>query len=70
MPTQNAKTKPQAGHDIVTTTTVQLIGVAVFTLMAGINDDMGSVVVVIMWGIALGWFLLHTTDFAKMVKAL
>lgn len=64
------KPSTQPGHDLLDTTAVQLIGVAVFTLLAGVSDDMGSVVVVIMWGIALGWFLLHTTDFANMVKDL
>lgn len=60
----------QPGNDIVTTTAVELVGVAVFTMLAGISDDMGSVMVVIMWGILLGWFLLHTTEFGNMVKAL
>lgn len=62
--------KKQTGNDVVTTTAVQLIGVAVFTMLAGISDDMGSVMVVIMWGIFLGWLLLHTTELGKMVKAL
>lgn len=65
-----AKPKKQAGHDVVSTTAVQLIGVAVFTMLAGISDDMGSVMVVLMWGIFLGWLLLHTTELGNMVKAL
>lgn len=63
-------TKTQPGRDIVTTTAVELIGVAVFTFLAGINDDMGTVVVILMWGFALGWALLHTTQLGNMVKAL
>jgi hypothetical protein len=65
-----AKPKGQVGNDVVSTTAVQLVGVAVFTMLAGINDDMGSVMVVIMWGILLGWLLLHTTELGNMVKAL
>lgn len=64
------KPKSQTGHDVVTTTAVQLIGVAVFTALAGVSDDMGSVMVVLMWGIFLGWLLLHTTELGNMVKAL
>lgn len=64
------KQSSQPGHDLLDTTAVQLVGVAVFTLLAGVSDDVGSVMVVIMWGIALGWFLLHTTQLADMVKHL
>ena len=63
-------TKSQPGHDLVTVTFVQLLGVAVFTMMAGISDDMGSVMVVIMWGIFLGWLLVNTSELQKMVGAL
>lgn len=65
-----AATKAQPGHDIVTVTGVQLLGVGIFTIIAGINDDIGGVMVVIMWGIFLGWLLLHNTELQKMVKAL
>lgn len=60
----------QPGWDITDTTLVSLLGVALFTVMAGFSDDMGKMMVVIMWGIVLGWALLHTTDLANMVKAL
>lgn len=60
----------QAGHDLVDTTAVQLLGVGLFTILAGANDDLGDVMVVIMWGIFLGWLLIHTNQFATMVKAL
>jgi len=65
-----AKAVKQPGSDIVITTAIELLGVGVFTILAGVSDDMGSVVVVIMWGILLGWFLLHTSEFSKMVGSL
>jgi hypothetical protein len=65
-----AKPKSQQGHDVTTTTFVGLFGTAVFTMMAGISDDMGSVMVVLMWGFLLGWMLLHTDQLGTMVKAL
>lgn len=65
-----AKPKKQPGNDIITVTFVELVGVAVFTMLAGVSDDMGSVMVVLMWGILLGWMLLHTTELGNMVKAL
>lgn len=64
------KQAKQPGNDIVITTAVELLGVGVFTILAGVSDDLGQVMVVIMWGILLGWFLLHTTEFAKMVGSL
>lgn len=60
----------QTGHDIVTTTAIELIGVALFGILAGISDDMGSVMVVIMWGILLGWLLLNTAELGNLVKGL
>lgn len=63
-------TTQQPGNSVVITTAVELLGVGVFTILAGISDDMGEVMVVIMWGIVIGWFLLHTSDFSKMVSAL
>lgn len=63
-------TKAQPGHDIVVTTAVELVGVGLFGILAGVSDDMGTVMVVIMWGILLGWLLTHTTDLGNMVKAL
>lgn len=57
-------------HDIVTTTFVGLLGVGVFTFLAGLNDQMGTLVVILMWGFFLGWALLHTSELGDMVKAL
>jgi hypothetical protein len=60
----------QPGNSLVITTAVELLGVGVFTLLAGISDDMGALMVVIMWGIVLGWALLHTNELSNMVKGL
>jgi hypothetical protein len=60
----------QPGHDFAVTTAVELLGVGLFTLIAGISDDVGEVMVVIMWGIVLGWLLLHTSDLQNMVNKL
>jgi hypothetical protein len=60
----------QAGHSIVATTAVELIGVALLAILAGMSDDMGKVMLILMWGFVLGWFLLHTSQFAGMVKHL
>lgn len=61
-------TTNQNGHSIVVTTTVELIGVAVFAVLAGMNDDLGNVMVVIMWGVVLGWLLLNVTLFSSWVS--
>lgn len=67
MPPAKQKQPKQPGSDLVNTTLVQLLGVALFTILAGLNDDMGMVIVVLMWGFLLGWMLLHTTELATMV---
>lgn len=59
--------KNQPGWSITTTTLVQLLGVALFTILAGVNDELGTVVLILMWGFLLGWMLLHTTELATMV---
>lgn len=58
----------QTGHSIVVTTTVELIGVAAFTALAGMDDDLGKVLVVIMWGVTLGWLLLNITTFTGWIN--
>lgn len=60
----------QAGHDITTTTFVELLAVLVFTVLAGMSDDLGKIMLILMWGFFLGWCLLHTSQLATMVKAL
>lgn len=60
----------QQGHSITTTTFVSLVGVALFAILAGMSDDMGKLMLIFMWGIVLGWALLHTSQLATMVKAI
>lgn len=65
-----ATTVTQPGNDITAVTLVSLLGVALFTIMAGFSDDMGKLMVVVMWGIVLIWAITHTTELANMVKVL
>jgi hypothetical protein len=60
----------QVGHDVVTTTLVSLAGVAVFAILAGMSDNMGKLMLILMWGFVLGWFLLNYSQFKTMVSAL
>lgn len=62
--------KPQLGRDIVTTTFVELVAVGLFAILAGMNDDAGKMLLVIMWGLVLLWMITHTGQLANMVKAL
>lgn len=59
-----------AGSELIATTAVQLLGVGIFAIIAGISDELGKVMVVIMAGILLGWLLLHTSQFAALVAKL
>ena len=58
----------QSGHDIVLTTAVELVGVALMGILAGINDDLGKVLVIVMWGFVLGWFILNSAQLKSMVS--
>lgn len=60
----------QQGRDIVTTTFIELVAIGLFAILAGMNDDAGKMLLVIMWGIVLLWMLTHTSQLATMVKAL
>ena len=60
----------QPGHDFVTTTFLELTGVALFAILAGMSDDMGRLMLILMWGFVLGWLLLHTSQLSSMVKKL
>ena len=55
-----AAAKRQPGNDIVVTTAVELIGLSLLTLLAGTNDQMGSIVVIVMVGFAIAWALANT----------
>jgi len=60
----------QTGHDVATTTFVDLVAVVLFAILAGMSDDMGKIMLILMWGFVLGWALLHTKQLQAMVKAL
>lgn len=62
--------KDQQGHDIVTTTFVELVAIGLFTIFAGMNDDAGKMLLVIMWGLVLLWLLTHTDQLKTIVKSL
>jgi hypothetical protein len=60
----------QPGYDVVTVTFVSLGGVALLSIFAGMSDDVGKIILIIMWGFMLGWLLLHTSELKTMVGAL
>lgn len=61
------KPTKQPGNDIVVTLTVELIGVSLLTLLAGVNKQVGSVVVIIMAGFMLLWLLDNSQSLSKWV---
>lgn len=61
------KLQPQPGADIIVTLTVELIGVGLLTLLAGVNKGMGSVVVVVMVGFLFVWLLINATNLQKWI---
>lgn len=62
------KQPKQPGNDVVVTTTVELIGVGLLTLLAGVSKQLGSVVVIVMVGFLVGWLLINTTELQGWLK--
>jgi hypothetical protein len=46
-------------HDALLSLFTQLTGVSMFALIAGISDEVGSMMVVVMVGIAIYWAISH-----------
>jgi hypothetical protein len=61
------KVTKQPGADIVTTMTVELLGVGLLTLLAGVSKQLGSVVVLVMVGFLIGWLLINATELQKWI---
>lgn len=55
----------QPGYDIVVTTAFELIGVGAMALLAGINDDMGNIVIIVMVGFLIGWAIANSGVLTK-----
>lgn len=49
----------QTGRDVVVTLTVELIGVLLLSVVAGINDELGDLAVIFIFGLALGWLMVN-----------
>jgi hypothetical protein len=63
------KKNVQPGYDVVVTTAFELIGVGLLALLAGTNDQMGTIVIIVMVGFLLGWLLFNSSTLEKWVKA-
>jgi hypothetical protein len=58
----------QPGNEIIVTLTVELLGVGLLTLLAGVNKQMGNIVTIIMVGFLLGWLLINTPQLQGWLK--
>jgi hypothetical protein len=67
MATTTAKANTQPGYDVVVTTAFELIGVGLLALLAGISDQVGHVVVIVMVGFLIAWALANTDTLSKWV---
>jgi hypothetical protein len=63
-----AKSEPI--HNIIVTVAIELIGVGLLALLAGISDEIGRIIVIIMVGIAIVWALSHTSLLSDMTSKL
>lgn len=63
-----AKPAKQPGSDVVVTMTVELLGVGLLTLLAGVNKQLGNVVVIVMVGFLLAWLLINTPQLQGWLK--
>lgn len=68
MATAKTATKQiQSGADIVVTTAFELIGVGLLALIAGISNQVGKIVVILMVGFLIGWLLINSSTLSKWV---
>jgi hypothetical protein len=65
-----ATAKKQPGRDTWTTLFIELVGVGLITILAGMNDDMGKIMLIVMWGFVLGWLLINSQTIAAKAKSL
>jgi len=68
--TPDKNTKVQPGVTLIAGIAIQLLGVGLFSLAAGISDEMGTIMVIIMVGVLFGWLLLHASQFSHLVSDL
>jgi hypothetical protein len=61
------KKNVQPGYDIVVTTAFELIGVGAMALLAGVSDNMGNIVIIVMVGFMIGWALSNTAVMEKFL---
>jgi hypothetical protein len=62
-----ATTAKQPGSDVVVTTAFELIAIGLLALLAGISDQVGRIVVIVMVGFLIGWLLLNSATLSKWV---
>lgn len=62
------KKNVQPGYDVVVTTAVELIGVGLLTLLAGVSNNMGNIVIIVMVGFLIGWLIANSGTLEKWVK--
>jgi hypothetical protein len=51
---------PNTGHDVVVTLTVELIGVGLLAIIAGMSDGLGRIIVALMGGFLLIALITNT----------
>lgn len=61
-------TSVQSGYDVVVSTAFELIGVGLLALLAGTNDQMGTIVVIVMVGFLIGWLIANSGTLERWVK--
>jgi hypothetical protein len=52
--------KLNSSHDVIVTTTVELIGVTLMAVIAGMSNSAGKVMVAIMVGFLFLWLITNT----------
>lgn len=55
-------------HDSLIALFVQLLGVGTFALVAGISDEVGKVVVIIMAGLMIVWAFTHGNVLQRLAQ--
>ena len=64
----SAPASTPTAHSIVVQTTIELIGVGLMAIFAGINDGLGKVMLTIMVAFFVIWLIVNVAEFENIVK--
>jgi hypothetical protein len=67
-PAPAATKAPATAHGVVVELIIELVGVGLMGIFAGMGEGIGRLMLTLMVGFFIIWFLLNASEFAAIVK--